>query len=110
MHMPVPSRKTRDGTAATKAGSGFLRARLFFGRAAVLTAAGNFHNLKMFVFRKAKLQLGRSGRVSLWASAPEASGVKTPDVTRLFVGTEVPTSSSDAIVERQRLSNQDRAC
>jgi hypothetical protein len=26
------------------------------------------------------------------ASAPEASGVKTPDPMKLYVGTEVPTS------------------
>jgi hypothetical protein len=35
-------------------------------------------------------------RVSLPASAAEASGVKTPDHEALLVGTEVPTSSGTA--------------
>ena len=55
-------------------------------------AAGNCPNLNIFIFRRVEHQLGLSGCVSLRASAPEASGVKTPDPTKLFVGTEVPTS------------------
>ena len=60
--------------------------------------------MKDFVlFGRAELPLGRSRCVLLQVSAPEASGVKTPDQTILFVGTEVPTS--EALVQDQRDSN-----
>ena len=65
----------------------------------------NWHcpNFKVSGFRRAELQLGRLGYAKLRASAPEASGVKTPDQTTLFVGSEVPTSYGTS--PRQRLSN-----
>jgi len=49
-------------------------------------------NLEVFDVWRAELQLGHSVRAWLGASAPEASGVKTPDQTQPFVGTKVPTS------------------
>jgi hypothetical protein len=55
-------------------------------------ATGNCPDFGVFSFRRAELQLGHSGGASLQASAPESSGVKTPDWTALFVGTEVLTS------------------
>jgi hypothetical protein len=40
--------------------------------------------------------------VSLWAAAPDASGVKTPDQAILYVGIEVPTSKAIVSGQRQR--------
>ena len=53
---------------------------------------GRCPNLKDFPLRIAGIQLGRSGRAGLRASAPEAAGAKTPDSTDPFAVTEAPVS------------------